>query len=102
MKEAGGKTRQNAGPLESIFDSSVARVLDQALVVGNMTQTVPMLVESTGLSFKTVQKAVKTLVGAGVVKGAGKVCNAEAYAFDMKKLRRLVTDATKYQFSRSD
>ena len=52
---------ETAGPLSSVFSSLEARVLDQAFLVGNMKQTIPMLEESTGLSFKTVQKALLRL-----------------------------------------
>jgi len=72
---------ETAGPLSSIFTSPEARVLDQAFLVGNMSQTVSMLVESTGLSFKTVQKVLQRLSGKGFVAPTGKIGNARAYQF---------------------
>lgn len=50
---------ETAGPFSSVVSSPEARVLDQAFLVGNMKQTIPMLEESTGLGFKTVQRLWK-------------------------------------------
>ena len=92
-----------AGPLSSVFSSPEAYVLDQAFLVGNMKQTIPMLEESTGLSFKTVQRAIQRLSGRGFVAPAGKIGNAQAYQFKVKdELRELIEWATKYQFTRTD
>jgi predicted transcriptional regulator len=93
---------ETAGPLSSIFSSPEARVLDQAFLVGNMKQTIPMLEESTGLSFKTVQKALQRLSGKGLVAPAGKIGKAKAYQFRVKdELRELIRWASKYQFTRT-
>ena len=68
-----------------------------------MKQTIPMLEESTGLSFKTVQRAIQRLSGKGFVAPAGKIGNAQAYQFKVKhELRELIEWATKYQFTRTD
>ena len=92
-----------AGPLSSVFSSPEARVLDQAFLVGNMKQTIPMLEESTGLSFKTVQKVLQRLSGKGLVVPAGKIGNAQAYQFEVEnELRELIEWATKYQLTRTD
>lgn len=72
------------GPLTRVFGGPVARVLDQALYVGEMEQTIPMLAESTGLSFKTVQKAVKQLNQLGLVKRSRKIGNTQTYCFDVR------------------
>ena len=72
------------GPFDKVFGGAVARVLDQAMYVGNMEQTIPMLVESTGLSFKTVQKAVRQLNTLGLVKRSRKIGNAQTYRFEVK------------------
>ena len=94
---------ETAGPLSSVFSSPEARVLDQAFLVGNMKQTIPMLEESTGLSFRTVQKALLGLSGKGLVAPAGKIGNAKAYQFEVDNgLRELIKWATKYQFTRID
>ena len=94
---------ETAGPLSSVFNSPEARVLDQAFLVGNMRQTIPMLEESTGLSFKTVQKVLQRLSGKGLVAPAGKIGNAQAYQFKVEKeLRELIEWATKYQLTRTD
>ena len=94
---------ETAGPLSSVFSSPEAQVLDQAFLVGNMKQTIPMLEESTGLSFRTVQKALLRLSGKGLVAPAGKIGNAKAYQFEVDNgLRELIKWATKYQFTRTD
>lgn len=91
---------ETAGPLSSVFTSPEARVLDQAFLVGNMKQTVPMLAESTGLSFKTVQKVLQRLSGKGFVAQAGKVGNAQAYEFRVEnELHELIEWASRYHFS---
>ena len=92
---------ETAGPLSSVFTSPEARVLDQAFLVGNMKQTVPMLAESTGLSFKTVQKVLQRLSGKGFVALAGKVGNAQAYEFRVEnELHELIEWASRHHFAR--
>lgn len=87
----------------SIFSSPEARVIDQAFLVGNMKQTISMLEESTGLSFKTVQKVLQRLSGKGFVAPAGKIGNAQAYQFKVEnELHELIEWATKYQVTRTD
>jgi DNA-binding GntR family transcriptional regulator len=71
------------GPFTQVFGGPVATVLDQALYVGDMEQTIPLLVESTGLSFKTVQKAIKQLNKFGLVKRSRRIGNAQTYRFDV-------------------
>jgi len=92
---------ETAGPLSSVFISSPeARVLDQAFLVGNMKQTVSMLVESTGLSFKTVQKVLLRLSGKGLVAPKGKIGNAQAYQFSVEnELHDLIEWASKHHFA---
>jgi DNA-binding transcriptional regulator YhcF (GntR family) len=75
---------EKGGPFTQVFGGPVARVLDQARLVGNMEQTVPMLAESTGLTFKTVQKATAKLVKYGFVKRSRKISNAQTYRFDVE------------------
>jgi len=72
------------GPFTQVFGGPVARVLDEARIVGNMEQTVPMLAESTGLTFKTVQKAVLKLIKYGLVRRSRKIGNAQTYRFDVE------------------
>ena len=92
---------ETVGPLSSVFSGPGARVLDQAFLVGNMRQTIPMLEESTGLNFKTVQRALLRLSGKGLVAPAGKIGNARAYQFRVEdELRELIEWAAKYQFTR--
>ena len=91
------------GPLASIFGNAQARVLDQSMIVGNMEQTVSMLAESTGLSFKTVQSIVKTFVSKGFMSPTRKIGNAQAYRFNVENdLHEMIEWATKYQFTRPD
>lgn len=72
------------GPFTQVFGGPVAKVLDQAMYVGDMEQTIPLLVESTGLSFKTVQKAIKHLNKFGMVKRSRKIGNTRTYRFDVR------------------
>ena len=91
---------ETAGPLSSVFTSPEARVLDQAFLAGNMKQTVPMLAESTGLSFKTVQKVLQKLSGKGFVAPVGKMGNAQAYQFRVEnELHELIEWASRYHFA---
>jgi hypothetical protein len=84
------------GALSMIFGGPVAKVLDQALYVGNMEQSIPMLVESTGLTFKTVQKAVIKLNKLGYIKRSRKIGNTQTYRFDVASdLHELIAWAEK-------
>jgi DNA-binding GntR family transcriptional regulator len=90
------------GPFTQVFGGPVAKVLDQAMYVGDMEQTVPMLVESTALSFKTVQKAVKQLNKLGLVKRSRKVGNAQTYRFDVRNdLHELIMWAEHLKLTKS-
>lgn len=91
------------GPFTQVFGGPVAKVLDQALYVGNMEQTIPLMVESTGLSFKTVQKAVKQLNRFGLVKKSRKIGNTQTYRFDVgKDLHELIMWAEHLNLGRTD
>jgi DNA-binding transcriptional regulator YhcF (GntR family) len=90
------------GPFTQVFGGPVARVLDQALYVGNMEQTIPLMAESTGLSFKTVQKAIKQLNKFGLVKKSRKIGNAQTYRFDVgKDLHELIMWAEHLKLGRA-
>ncbi len=89
------------GVLTQIFGGPVAKVLDQAAYVGSMEQTIPMLVESTGLSFKTAQKAVLELNKLGLVKQSRKIGNAQTYGFDVRNdLHELIAWTEKLKINR--
>ncbi len=87
--------------MTQVFGGPVAKVLDQAAYVGSMEQTIPMLVDSTGLSFKTAQKAVLELNKLGLVKRSRKIGNAQTYRFDVRNdLHELIAWAEKLKISR--
>ncbi len=89
------------GALTQVFGGPVAKVLDQAVYVGRMEQSVAMLVESTGLTFKTVQKAVLKLNKLGLIKRGRKVGNAQTYRLDVEKdLHQLIAWAESLKFRR--
>ncbi len=89
------------GVLAQIFGGPVAKVLDQATYAGSMEQTIPMLAESTGLSFKTAQKAVLELNKLGLVKRSGRIGNAQTYRFDVKNdLHELIAWTEKLKINR--
>src|SRR5207244_12148847 len=64
------------GPFHSVFGGTVARVLDEARIVGNMEQTVSMLSESTKLDYKTVQTALDRCAKYGMIKKSRRIGNA--------------------------
>jgi len=72
------------GPLTMVFGGATAKVLDQALYVGNMEQTMPMLAESTGLDYKTVESAVQRLERCGLISRGRRISNAQTYRFDVE------------------
>lgn len=72
------------GPLASIFRNPVARVLDQARIVGNMEQTISMLSNSTRLDYKTVKTVLRHLIGLGFVQETRRIGNAQAYRFNVE------------------
>ena len=76
--------------LDELFNSSVAKILDQVQVFGNMEQTISMLSESTGLSYKTVQSALEKMEEQGIVYKTRKIGNAQAFKFDTEKLKHLL------------
>jgi len=84
IEEWNGLNGVRDGALTQVFGGPTAKVLDQAMYVGNMEQTIPMLVESTGLTYKTVQKAIVKLNRLGLVKRSRRVGNAQTYRFDVR------------------
>ncbi len=68
-----------------------------------MEQTISMLGESTGLTFKTVQGVVKEFVAKGFMTPTRKIGNAQAYRFNVENdLHGMIEWASKYQFTRTD
>ena len=49
------------GPFTNIFDGAIARLLDQAIIVGNMEQTITILAESINQSYKTTKAHLRNL-----------------------------------------
>jgi len=89
------------GVLAQVFGGPVAKVLDQSVYVGAMEQTIPMLAESTGLSFKTAQKAVLKLSKLGLVKKSRRIGNTQTYKFDVRNdLHELIDWAEKVKVGR--
>ncbi len=71
-------------PLFTVFKNPVARVLDQARIMGNMEHTVSMLSEATKLDYETVQSAIEHLTKLGLVQPTRMVGNAQAYKFNVE------------------
>ena len=93
----------NRGPFSSIFGGPVARLLDQALIVGNMEQTTSILAESTNLSYKTTKTALQQLEKIGFVTPTRKIGNAQAYKFQIENhMRGLLACGAEYQRNRID
>jgi len=70
--------------LFTAFKNPIARVLDQARIVGSMEQTVSMLSEATKIDIDTVQSALQHLTRLGLVQPTRKVGNAQAYKFNLE------------------
>ena len=91
------------GPFSSIFGGPVARLLDQALIVGNMEQTISILAESTNLSYKTTKTALQKLEKIGFVAPTRKIGNAQAYRFHVENhLNGLLACGAEFQQNRTD
>ena len=91
------------GPFASIFGGPEARILDQALIVGNMEQTISILAESTNLSYKTTKVALEKLEKMGFVTKTRKIGNAQAYRFLIENhLSRLLACGAEFQRNRKD
>ena len=91
------------GPFSSIFGGPIARLLDQALIVGNMEQTTSILAESTNLSYKTTKEALEKLVKMGFVAPTRKIGNAQAYKFLVENhMSTLLECGAEYQRNRTD
>ncbi|MGD0204361.1 MAG: hypothetical protein ABSC20_10705 [Candidatus Bathyarchaeia archaeon] len=89
------------GPLASIFSGPVARFLDQALIVGNMEQTISILAESTNQSYKTTKAALEKLEKMGFVAQTRKIGNAQAYKFQIENhLNGLLACGAEFQRNR--
>lgn len=71
------------------------------MYVGQMEQTIPTLVESTGLTYKTVQKAIVKLNKLGLVERSRKIGNTQTYRFDVETdLHELIAWAEKLEIRR--
>ena len=91
------------GPFSSIFGGPSARLFDQALIVGNMEQTISMLSESTNLSYKTTKEALERLVKMGFAAPTRKIGNAQAYRFLVENhMGTLLACGAEYQRKRTD
>ena len=102
-KSKGAEEYATRGPFTSIFGGPVARLLDQALIVGNMEQTISILAESTNQSYKTTKVALEKLEKMGFVAQTRKIGNAQAYRFLVEnQLSRLLACGAEFQRNRTD
>lgn len=91
------------GPFASIFGGPVARLLDQALIVGKMEQTIAILADSANLSYKTTKEALNKLVKIGFVTPTRKIGNAQAYQFQVEnQMSGLLACGAEFQRQRTD
>ncbi len=91
------------GPFASIFGGPTARLFDQALIVGNMEQTISILAESTNLSYKTTKEALEKLIKMGLVVQTRKIGNAQAYKFTVENhMSGLLACGAEFQRQRTD
>jgi hypothetical protein len=91
------------GPFASIFGGPVARLFDQALIVGKMEQTIAILADSTNLSYKTTKEALEKLITMGFVTPTRKIGNAQAYQFQVENhMSGLLACGAEFQRQRTD
>jgi len=92
----------DAGPLATILQGEPkARILDQALLLGNAEFTVSSLAEGTNLSFKTVKMFLEHLAELKWVTPTRKMGNAQAYCFNVEDhMSDFIGWADKFQKSR--
>ncbi len=107
MKKTHSKTDDEEyatrGPFSSIFGGPIARIFDQAYIVGNSEQTISMLAESTNLSYKTTKDALMKLVNMGFVIPTRMIGNAQAYKFNVENhMSNLLACGAQFQKERQD
>jgi hypothetical protein len=91
------------GPFATLFGGPVARLFDQALIVGNMEQTISILSDSANLSYKTTKMALEKLKKMGFVVPTRKIGNAQAYKFLVEnEMQELLSCGEKFQLKRRD
>jgi len=91
------------GPLSSILrGDSAARILDQALLLGNGEFTISQMADGTKLSYKTVQSYLEHLQSIEWVTKTRKIGNAQAYRFNINHIGKFIKWATDYQKRRTD
>jgi hypothetical protein len=107
MRTGGSKGRRDdsyfdAGPFATVLEGErKARILDQALLLGDAEFTVSGLAEGTDLSFKTVKSFLEHLVDLKWVIATRKMGNAQAYCFNVEnRMNTFIDWATKFQKSR--
>lgn len=102
-KKVDSEEHATRGPFSSLFGGPVARLFDQAYLVGNAEQTISILSESTNLSYKTTKGALMKLVEMGFVIPTRKVGNAQAYKFHVENhMSSLLACGAKLQRERQD
>lgn len=102
-KKADAEEYATRGPFSSIFGGPIARLFDQAYIVGNAEQTISMLSESTNQSYKTTKDALLKLVEMGFVIPTRKIGNAQAYKFHVENhMSSLLACGAKFQKERTD
>ncbi len=86
-----------------IFGGHAPRLLYQALIVGNMEQTITILAESTNQSYKTTKASLEKLEKMGFVAKTRKIGNAQAYKFLAENhLSGILACGAEFQQSRND
>jgi DNA-binding transcriptional regulator GbsR (MarR family) len=76
--------REDPGPLERLFGSATARVLDFLIVFRHWDYSLTDIAENAEVSLRTVLRAVPYLERLGIIKHTRNVGRAKMYQFDME------------------
>jgi predicted transcriptional regulator len=72
------------GPLERLFGSAVARILDFLVTFREFDYSMSDIAENSGVSFRTVLRKFPYLEDLGIIKHTRNVGRAKMYQFDME------------------
>jgi len=102
LKKRKKTSKYVCGPFSSVFTGSMARVLDQSIYLGKLEFTISILVEATGLTYKTVESCLERLQKINWINSTRRIGNAQAYAFDTNHMGNLIKWGREFQCAIND